>query len=71
MSNELTLITLLPRLSDTCDARNKTFVGIDFGTSTSVASFCIIGFSTRERPMDHATGRYQCGHGGSTAIAGL
>lgn len=43
MSNKLALATLLPHLSDTCGARNKTFVGIDFGTSTSVASFSIVG----------------------------
>lgn len=43
MSNELTLTTLLPRLTDTRDISNKTFVGIDFGTSTSVASFSMVG----------------------------
>ncbi len=43
MSNELNLTTLLPHLTDTGDACHKTFVGIDFGTSTSVASFSVAG----------------------------
>lgn len=42
-SNELTLTALLPRLMDQGNVRNKTFVGIDFGTSTSVASFSVAG----------------------------
>lgn len=43
MSNELTLATLLPKLTDNNNVSPRTFIGIDFGTSTSVASYSIIG----------------------------
>ncbi len=53
MEGELTLRNLLPELSDATNIRNRTFVGIDFGTSTSVVSFSLIG--DRHNPITTRT----------------